>query len=127
MLYSNSVVSNFFARRGSNEIRSSGFMLAYEIAQTHLLIGNGLAHGIGQILDSTLMNLLVDTGILGLVVFLGLCVYCMVRLIRNRSDLNNPFCLMLICFFVEMIAESVLFNTSVNCLMGIIWFLCLTT
>lgn len=127
-LYFSSNATAFFGYRWSNDIRKRAIIQAFELADSNNFWGLGLAHGIGSTLDSTIMNLLVDTGLIGMLLFLGICIYCLICLFRNSKCSNRAidraFCLMFIGFCIEMIGESVLYNSLLNCFMGIIWYLC---
>ncbi len=129
VLYFNDRINSFFGYRMSNEARKDSILLALETANKNLIFGMGLGHGIGKTLDSTIMTLLVDAGVIGVAVFLLMSLYCVIVLFRKCKEQDQspliPYLLMFTAFCVEMALETVFYNTLINCFLGIIWCLCL--
>lgn len=129
VLYTNTNINRYFGYRLSNDVRKNAIVRAIELSKENAFFGLGLNHGIGGTLDSTIMNLLVDTGWIGLILYIGLCVICFIELLKIYKYKNDrtvlPFILMFFVFCIEMIGESILYNSLINCFLGVVWFLCL--
>ena len=120
-----------FGKRVSTSIRLESFTSALSIGFNNLMLGIGLGNAqetvSTSVLDSTYLTLFVETGLIGLVVFLWICIIVIKRLftinkISNKST-YAPFLVMFIIMMVEMIAESILYNSLLNIFLGIIWYL----
>jgi hypothetical protein len=114
--------------RNSTSIRLNSFILAFEKASSNIYMGSGLGEGIQSetttlILDSTIMNLLVDTGIIGVMLFVFLTVKSLKKILRRSKCCKSikPYLTMSLALCIEMIAESIFYNSLLNSFIGIMW------
>lgn len=120
-----------FGKRSSTSIRLESFTSALSIGFNNLMLGSGLGKAqkmvSTSVLDSTYLTVFVETGLLGLTAFLWICVRGTMRIayLSKASDksIYAPFLIMCIIMMVEMIAESILYNSLLNIFFGIIWYL----
>ena len=125
------VNSNFIDilfERNSTSIRLESIIVAFIKARENFFMGSGLGQGLSDIrnsmiLDSTFMNLLVDTGIVGVFLFLLMNAKCFINIFRRACQNSNyqPYLEMLLILLIEMIAESILYNSLLSGFIGIIW------
>ena len=128
-LNNNYLISNFFSFRTSNNIRINSYTQAYELIKENHFMGLGLGHGVESVLDSTILNLLIDIGLIGAILYIFLCLFCFIELIKIKKivgDLITPYMIMFVGFCIEMIAESILYNSLINYFLGIILYLSLS-
>lgn len=120
-----------FGKRTSTSTRLESFKSALSIGLNNLLLGSGLGKAqkmvTTSVLDSTYLTVLVETGLIGLAAFLWICFKSTRRIsLLSKSSENTvyaPFLVMCIIMMVEMIAESILYNSLLNIFFGMIWYL----
>lgn len=120
-----------FGKRSSTSTRLESFSSALSIGFNNLMLGSGLGKAqemvSTSVLDSTYLTIFVETGLLGLTAFLWICIRGTIRIahLSMASDKSTyvPFLAMCIIMMVEMIAESILYNSLLNIFFGIIWYL----
>ena len=124
-----------FGKRTSTSIRLESITSALSIGFGNLMLGIGLGNAqemvSTSVLDSTYLTVFVETGLIGLVVFLLICIRSTkgILLLDKYSDKSTyaPFLVMCIIMMLEMIAESILYNSLLNIFFGIIWYLAFST
>lgn len=126
--YFNDIYVLFFNRE-SNDIRKSSIMYAIEKFNENIW-GYGLGNGNnGIILDSTYVNLLLDTGLIGLILFSVLLFTVYVGFKRSSNsnislgNIYNIASISLLIFILNGVLETVLYNTMINIFLGIYLFI----
>lgn len=115
--------------RNSTSIRLNSFLIAFKKASSSIFMGSGLGEGIKSegtalILDSTILNLLVDTGFIGVLLFSLITIRSFKIILRKSKTYYSmrPYLTMSLVLCVEMIAESILYNSLLNSFIGVMWF-----
>lgn len=113
----------YFIHEGSNLERITALSLATQYAMDNDFFGYGLGIGLTRfplhiILDGTLINLLVDTGLVGVLMYAMVClllVYNMSKKISLCHDLSLYMIFWSLCIFIIVsINETILYNTLLN-------------
>lgn len=113
----------YFIHEGSNLERVLALQIAFQHAMNNDFLGYGIGIGISNlsfdiILDGTIINLLVDTGIIGVGAYL-LMMCITFKLLINKLICSNSFAgymmLWSFCiFFIISVNESILYNALLN-------------
>ncbi|MDP4145744.1 MAG: hypothetical protein Q8936_14860 [Bacillota bacterium] len=117
-----------FVYRGSNTMRQNNLLMAYDVFKNHIW-GMGLGNGnVGFILDSTYMQLLVDTGIIGFLAFTAMMsvLYFQFKKISKQdsyNDIYNITKISLMIFIINCFLETILYNSLINIFLGIYLFI----
>jgi hypothetical protein len=117
----------YLSHRNSTDIRYASILNALSRASSYAFMGNGLGLGLGnEVLDSTLMNLLIDTGIFGVLIYFILFGYMLhnsrkiCKIDTKIENLTIMYSLMI--FFFLSVLENVIYNTLINSFVGLYLF-----
>ncbi|MBX9988615.1 O-antigen ligase family protein [Priestia aryabhattai] len=119
-------INTLFFDRGSNDIRGSNLTF---VLQNFKPWGSGLGNGNqGVIVDSNYVNVLIDTGVVGLALFL-LLILTIYGGLRKRakgdisfSNIHIVTALSFLVFILNGILETPLYNSVINIFLGIYIF-----
>ena len=116
--------------RGSNNLRIESILIACSLISDNLLLGNGIGNSfvvyssLGYILDSTYLNILIDSGLVGMLLFAAIEVlaitYLMKKIKTNRE--LYPVLFMSIILITGCFLENIFYNSLINSFFGIMWY-----
>lgn len=124
-LISSGKLTFLFQTRGSTSERVNSLLAALEIFVENP-IGQGFGVGIGSVLDGTYINILVDLGFIGIVLFLIILVNMILRSVKmcqiNNCIYTQSVLLTIITMALLCVFESVVYDSLINFFFAIIWF-----
>lgn len=113
----------YFTHEGSNLERITALSLALQYAMDNDFLGYGLGIGLSRfpfhiILDGTFINLLVDTGLVGIFMYMIVCLLLVYDISKKLSLCHDLSLYMILwslwIFIIVSINESILYNTLLN-------------
>ena len=113
----------YFTHEGSNLERILALSVAFQYASDNDFFGYGLGIGISKlpfeiILDGTIINLLVDCGMVAILQYIAVCFFTFRGLYSKLYACSNLSIYMILwsfcIFFIISINETILYNTLLN-------------
>ncbi|MCD7835214.1 MAG: hypothetical protein LUG83_00845, partial [Lachnospiraceae bacterium] len=124
-----SQIQIFFIHEGSTEARSLSMISALKSVANNLFLGIGMGNLPANIsiLDSTIMTIFVNTGVLGAAVYVFFCIQIGRNLlnalqVESGTALCKAIYISYIVFMFNSLAESVVYNVLINSFLSIYVF-----
>lgn len=116
--------------RNSDSLRLESILMAFGFISESILWGNGIGssfmayNSLGYILDSTYLNIAIESGLIGISLFLVINIMAFVSLMRKfkyKKELY-PVLYMSIMIIIGCCLENIFYNSLINSFFGLMWY-----
>ena len=116
--------------RESNSLRIESILIAFDLILDNLFFGSGIGNSfviydsLGFILDSTYLNIMLDSGLIGIILFIvinTMAIFCLLNKTRKNREFY-PVLLVSIMLITGCFLENIFYNSLINSFFGITWY-----